>query len=166
MVKLQHHPSTPSFQREIFTHGLEAWIPLFHHTFFFRLKLQQLLSPCSLGAKASGRKLSVHWQIHSASSRHMTCFHNSYSINRSFNQSVNKWAKVWFKLTELQCVQHLLEWHLSFADIKKAYPLPKNQFHRLNKWDISTFTLHHPGKSLSAHAPSVETSHRSFSPGS
>lgn len=165
-VKLHHHPSTSFLQRETFTHGLEAWIP---HTFlsthsFFRLNLQHFLSLCSLRAKASGRKLSVHWQIHTASSVHMTCCHNSNSINRSIKQG----AEVCFK--KIRITTCTATFRAASSDIKNGsaaleYPSPQSQFHRWNKWDNSTFTLHHPGKSLSVCTPLVGASHRSFSPG-
>lgn len=52
---------TPPQRRESFTHGRRALVP---HTFpshvpFFRLKLQHLLSLCSLRARASSTKLSM-----------------------------------------------------------------------------------------------------------
>ena len=109
----QHCPSREKHPHMALRHES---LTLFPHTFFFRLNLQHLLSPCSLRAKASGRKLSVHWQIHTASSGHMTCCHNSNAINRSINHSVNQWAKVWLKVTELQHTLQLWEQHLCLFD--------------------------------------------------
>lgn len=96
-------------------------LTLFPHTFFFRLNLQHLLSLCSLRAKASGKKLSVHWQIQTASSRHMTRCQNSDSIKQSITESVNQCFKVCLKLTELGSVWQLLKQHLCFSDIKMAW---------------------------------------------
>lgn len=100
----QHRPSREKYSHMALRHES---LTLFPHTFFFRLNLQHLLSLWSLRAKASGRKLSVHWQIHTASSGHMTCCHNSNSINWSINQSVNQWAKVWLKQNYNMCCNFL-----------------------------------------------------------
>lgn len=53
----QHHPSGEKRSHMALRHDSLTHSP---HTFFFRLNLQHLLSSCSLRAKASGRKLSVH----------------------------------------------------------------------------------------------------------